>query len=242
MNALISQWVGKREHQEDAYKVRHYPGGTLALVCDGMGGHLFGDLASRTAADAFADAFDSAPEGPVSARLLWALEQANAAVACALADVDAFGGTTLTAAFIGGGVLWWVSVGDSPLYLWRMGRLIRLNADHSMRSVYMQYVQAGSITYEEALHAGHSLRSALTGDPPELIDAPSVPYPLIPGDRIVLTTDGADDVLYTPITTEGVKQLFEPQEGNLATRIVEACVALDNPYADNVTVISVDWK
>lgn len=241
MNAVISQWVGKREHQEDAYMVRHYPAGTLAVVCDGMGGHQFGALASKTAVSAFVEAFESETDGTISLRLQEALEAANDAVGDAFATAGAFGGTTLLATYVGGGVLWWISVGDSPLYLWRHSRLIRLNEDHSLRSVYMQYVHAGSLTFEDALAMGHSLRSAVTGDNMELIDAPMTPYPLLPGDRILLATDGSDDLLYTPVLTDTVKHIFEERNGNLAARVVEACRALESPYADNVTVIGMDW-
>lgn len=241
MNAVIAQWIGKREHQEDSYLVRHYPAGTLAVLCDGMGGHQFGALASSTAAKAFVDAFEGDSESPVSQRLLNALEAANAAVRAAFSEVGAYGGTTLVAAYIGGGVLWWVSVGDSPLYLWRHHRLIRLNEDHSMRAVYMQYVQSGCLTFEEAVMRGHALRSAVTGEAISMIDSSVTPYPLLPGDRIILTSDGTDDLLYTSVLADDVKALLDERSGNLAVRITEACRLLENPYADNVTVVSMDW-
>ena len=241
MNAVIAQWIGKREHQEDSYLVRHYPAGTLAVLCDGMGGHQFGALASSTAAKEFVDAFEGDSESPVSQRLLNALEAANAAVRAAFSEVGAYGGTTLVAAYIGGGVLWWVSVGDSPLYLWRHHRLIRLNEDHSMRAVYMQYVQSGCLTFEEAVMRGHALRSAVTGEAISMIDSSVTPYPLLPGDRIILTSDGTDDLLYTSVLADDVKALLDERSGNLAVRITEACRLLENPYADNVTVVSMDW-
>lgn len=241
MNAVIAQWIGKREHQEDSYLVRHYPAGTLAVLCDGMGGHQFGALASSTAAKEFVDAFEGDSDSPVSQRLLNALEAANAAVRAAFSDVGAYGGTTLVAAYIGGGVLWWVSVGDSPLYLWRHHRLIRLNEDHSMRAVYMQYVQSGCLTFEEAVMRGHALRSAVTGEAISMIDSSVTPYPLLPGDRIILTSDGTDDLLYTSVLADDVKALLDERSGNLAVRITEACRLLENPYADNVTVVSMDW-
>lgn len=241
MNAVIAQWIGKREHQEDSYLVRHYPAGTLAVLCDGMGGHQFGALASSTAAKEFVDAFEGDSDSPVSQRLLNALEAANVAVRAAFSEVGAYGGTTLVAAYIGGGVLWWVSVGDSPLYLWRHHRLIRLNEDHSMRAVYMQYVQSGCLTFEEAVMRGHALRSAVTGEAISMIDSSVTPYPLLPGDRIILTSDGTDDLLYTSVLADDVKALLDERSGNLAVRITEACRLLENPYADNVTVVSMDW-
>ncbi len=241
VNAVIAQWIGKREHQEDSYLVRHYPVGTLAVVCDGMGGHMHGDVASKTAAASFVESFESELDTPIQERLIHALEAANRAVGRIFKSSGDFGGTTLVAAFISNGVLWWISVGDSPLYLWRRGRLVRLNEDHSMRSVYMQYVQAGCLTFEEAVMRGHSLRSAVTGHAIELIDASATPYPLLPGDRIILTSDGTDDLLYVAALPESVKAIFEERTGNLSTRLVQACCELDEPHADNVTVISMDW-
>ncbi len=78
MNAHVAQWIGCRERQEDAYVLRHFPTGLLVVVCDGMGGHHMGAVASRTAADAFVDAFTCAGEELVpAARLRHALETAN---------------------------------------------------------------------------------------------------------------------------------------------------------------------
>lgn len=207
-----------------------------------MGGHQLGDVASRTAVQAFIDAFEADTAGVVSARLRRCLEAANEAVAAAFSKAGAFGGTTLTAAFAGGGLLWWISVGDSPLYLWRQRRLARLNEDHSLRSVYMQYVQAGCLSFDEAKSRGHSLRSAVTGDALAMVDAPVTPYPLLPGDRILLTSDGTDDLLYTQVLSEDVKNVLDDRTGNLAAQIVTACEALQSPYADNVTVVAMDWQ
>lgn len=242
MNAVIAQWIGKRETQEDAYAVKHFPTGVLAVVCDGMGGHQFGALASRTAVRAFVQCFAEEQNGPVSERLRSALYAANDAVKKEFDKYGAFGGTTLLAVYIGGGVMWWVSVGDSSLYIWRCGRLVRLNADHSLREVYMQYVHAGSLTFADAVNMGHTLRSAVTGEEISMIDAPPTPYPLLPGDRIVLTSDGSDDLLYVPALSENVRAIFTQREKNLATEIVQACVALESPVADNVTVIGLDWQ
>lgn len=240
MEAHVAQWLGRREKQEDAYAARPVAGGMLAVVCDGMGGHCFGDCASRAAATAFADAFAAQESTDLTGRLQTALEAANAAVRAVYESQGAFGGTTLLAVFTRRGLLHWISVGDSPLYLWRMGRLLRLNADHSMRAVFERYVCAGGMTLREAQRNGHMLRSALTGSRIPLVDAPSVGYPLLPGDRLILCTDGTDSLLAQGVLLPELRDLLNERGGSLAAHLVEACRELNEEHADNVTVITLD--
>lgn len=242
MNASVAQWIGSRRTQEDAYGVKHFPEGVLVVVCDGMGGHHHGSLASATAVKAFVRHFEESEISiSVAERLSCALEEANDAVGREFCRCDSYGGTTLVAAYVGAGVLWWVSVGDSPLFLWRQGRLIRLNKDHSMRAVYLDFVGEGCMSRREAIANGHLLRSALTGEPIPLIDNPPTPYPLLPGDRIMLATDGIEDLLQAQALTAPTRDLLNSREGELSPRIIEAIRALNNPMADNVTVVCLDW-
>ncbi len=239
MRACIAQWIGCREKQEDSYRVKYYPDGVLAVVADGMGGHRGGELASAVAVQEFESVFSASAELCPRERLSGALAAANSAVGAVLGGV---GGTTLVAAFICCGVMWWVSVGDSPLLIWRSGRLQRLNADHSLRAVLLEYVSAGTMTYMEAMQRGHQLRSALTGEPLTLVDSPCVPLPLLPGDRILVASDGVDALLLAPVLPHEVRAILSTPGGNPAVSLVGVCSELAAPVADNVTVVCVDCE
>lgn len=240
MEARVAQWIGRRESQQDFYVVRSYPRGMLAIVCDGMGGHANGELCARVAAEAFGRSFEENERGSVAERFREALSAANEAVCGVVARTGQFGGCTLLAAFVAAGVLWWVSVGDSPLFLWRRNRLIRLNADHSMRAVFEEFVQSGIMSHTDALAKGHELRSALTGEPVPMVDLPLTPYLLLPGDRMIMASDGTDELLQVVPLPRATRALLDNRSGSLAAMIVQACEALDNPVADNTTVITVD--
>ena len=200
MIARAAQWIGARRKQEDAYVAKHYRDGVLAVVCDGMGGHHDGELASSLACEAYLRAFEKLDKLSMAQRMRDALEKANEEVRLSFESRRVYAGTTLLAVFVGAGVVRWVSVGDTALYLWRHGRLIRLNQDHSFRDVFRSYIGAG-MTAQEALRRGHVLRSAVTGEPLDLVDAPGMPYPLLPEDRIVLASDGAENILEPEMLT-----------------------------------------
>lgn len=239
MNATVSQWIGCRDHQEDAYTVKHFPEGTLAVVCDGMGGHSCGDLAAKAAVVAFTEAFSASAAGQeeIPQRLRSALFEANEAVGRIFAGSSQYGGTTLTALYASGSLLWWVSVGDSPLLLWRGNHLQRLNADHSMRSVYEEFANVGAISYKEAIAQGHTLRSALTGEKIPMVDLSHRAHILLPGDRLVLASDGVEHLFFSPLLSDDARQALSAPFMQAAASVVEACRALADPCADNTTVI-----
>ena len=170
-------------------------GRVAAVLCDGMGGHIGGAMASRTACECFmADLL--AIEGSVRHRLIHALEHANAAIAEYVGRSPTYAGmgSTLVGVDIDDGGLWWVSVGDSLLYLWRRQEIAQLNADHSLAPEIDKLAETGKISWAAA-HADprrHYLRSALTGEDIEMIDLGENAVPLEAGDVIVLASDGVN--------------------------------------------------
>lgn len=242
---------GARETQEDSFGLGLYMDmpaptesqkrklqGDLLVVCDGMGGHAGGSVASNLVNQVFYDSF-LAQNCAIPDGLLASLHCANQAIADHIAEEpETVGmGTTLVAAVIVQNKLYWISVGDSPLWLLRGGVLTRLNQDHSMAPVLDKMVALGEITAEDAqTDAGrHHLRAAIMGEKLELIDLPPDPFELRAGDVLVLATDGVETLDHDQIT--GVLETMRDTPSSAASALLSAVESQQNPDQDNATCL-----
>ena len=236
------QIPGKREYQEDDYGLIEgvdSDSNEVLVIADGMGGQVGGDTASRTVIKTFIETY-SDTTGLISDRLRACLKAANNALSSAIGAHPALDGmgTTVVAVVISQRGLEWISVGDSPLWLFREGQLRRLNADHSMAAVFADLVAVGRMTEEEAATdpKRHALRSAVMGDDIHLIDVSSQPVALKRGDRVVLASDGlltlADDEIARILQTMQAAPLSE-----VADALIQAVEDAAHLHQDNTTVL-----
>ncbi|MEZ5923130.1 MAG: SpoIIE family protein phosphatase [Hyphomicrobiaceae bacterium] len=215
-------------------------GELLAVLADGMGGHVAGAEAARTACRTFIEAYTEGRDS--SDRLKAALDRSNAAIGSAVAAdprLEGMGSTLLAVAF-GEGGLTWVSVGDSPLYLFRDRHLYQLNQDHSLAPVLDQLAAEGELAAEEALlhPRRHYLRSALTGSGIELVDLHDSMFQLQPGDWILLASDGIE-TLEPGLIADLMAHYADADPDTLARALIETIQSMDNPAQDNTTVMAV---
>ncbi len=240
------QIPGKREYQEDDYGLldgrdlgldgsEH----SMLLVADGMGGHIGGATASGLLGKTFVEAYPQAA-GPIVDRLRDCLEAGNKAIADAIAEnpeLDSMG-STVVAAVVSSEGLNWISVGDSPLWLFRKGQLERLNADHSMAPVLADLVAKGGMTEEDAARdpRRHALRSAVMGDDIHLIDVSSQPVAVEKGDRLLLASDGLLTLEEQEIAAILKKTQDAPLEDSAAA-LIQAVEAAEHPHQDNTTLL-----
>jgi PPM family protein phosphatase len=174
----------QRSENEDSLFVR----APIFVVADGMGGAQAGEVASKTAADAFDR---DLPEGPAEHFLRETIEAANRRIhELARADPSKAGmGTTITAAIVAAQSeeVSVGHVGDSRAYRLRRGKLERLTRDHSLVE---EMRRKGQITDAQA--EDHPQRSIITralGPEPEVeVDLQTVPA--APGDVFLLCSDG----------------------------------------------------
>jgi PPM family protein phosphatase len=246
---------GARSYQEDAVAVRAEPAGRgaggddrpalaeslIAVLADGMGGHAGGAIASATACEAFVRAY-AATAGDAASRLDEALHQANQAIAGGVTDnpeLNGMGCTLVGTVFDPLG-LQWVSVGDSPLFLVRGGRIALLNADHSLAPEIDKLAAAGKMSWEEARAdpRRHYLRSAVTGAEIEMIDRSRAPVTLNTGDIIILASDGIQTLSQQTIL-EVVQRHADDGPDAVARALLAAVGAVGEPHQDNATVVVV---
>jgi PPM family protein phosphatase len=243
-----TQDQGRRAYQEDAFDFHPLQAeadgsggeGLLMVLADGMGGHQGGAVASSMAVSTFIQAYGSAVAEPETGRLEQALLAANYEIAReATSEPGLRGmGCTLVGVTITPRGVQWISVGDSPLFLFRNGELKRLNADHSMVPVLQHAVSQGVLSDSEA--ASHperqALRSAVTGKDLNLVDLQSEPVELLPGDRLLLVSDGIFTLSASRIIQLIAQHADWPAE-ELSRHLVQAVSEAGNPHQDNVTVM-----
>lgn len=216
-------------------------GEVVAVLGDGMGGHVGGATASRLAAESFLAVF-LANSNDVSDRLLDALNAANRALADKVAARPMFHGmgTTLIGVAVRDSELSWISVGDSLLYLWRRGELARLNEDHSMAPEIDRLVAAGKMSAEAGANdpRRHYLRAAITGDEIEMIDLALKPLELAPGDVVIVASDGIHTLDEAEIASIIAKHIADGP-ASITDALVNAIDAIGNRHQDNTTVVAI---
>ncbi len=241
------QDIGAREQQQDfyAFYIPEEEGEEVrelaVVVGDGMGGYAGGMEASQAAVQGFVESFAHDFEGrSLGHALREALEAANRSVAQLIAtSPERFGeaGTTLVAAAVSKKLLYWVSVGDSPLLLWRRGKLRRLNADHSMRRVFAEKVQAKEMLAADAeTHPErNALLAALVGETIAEVDLQDRGFPLEGGDVLFFATDGVLTLSLREMEAV-VSEKVGATAAEMAVALLEAVKGKALPRQDNTTV------
>jgi len=206
----------------------------LLVVADGMGGHPAGDVASQIAMNTLVEAFPKLPDGDLGLALKQAYRRANEAVFQAGVDEPAYAsmGTTLTSALLHGKYATVANVGDSRAYLLRGNALTQVTRDHT---VVADEVVQGRITADAARRDPRRNRlTHVVGTHPRLESKlPDIfEVTLLPGDRLLLCSDGLYDVLDE---SDMRQALLDQDPGDAARQLVES--AKERGTRDNATAV-----
>lgn len=217
-----------RAHNEDSFLMR----APLFAVCDGMGGHAAGEVASSIAVQTIAE---KAPANADEILLGAAVEAANIAVIKGAEEgVGKPGmGCTASCCLIEQNKMAVAHVGDSRIYLLRHGTLVRVTHDHSYVE---ELVDCGQITADEArTHPSRSIITRALGSDPDMY-ADHFTLDVADGDRVILCSDGLSSMIPDSEIEALAVSSATPQQA--ADNLVAA--ALTAGGADNVTVVVLD--
>ena len=206
--------------------------GYLFAVADGVGGMDLGEVASATAISVVAEQFAKAQPGTMLISLLPRLvQQANTAVHDRTLEPEYRGksmATTLVACALRYDQAVISHVGDSRCYLIRNGQARQITQDHTLVNEQrkMGLISAGEIANSDARHV--LIRSL----GPEMFVSPdTTALTLLPGDVLVLCTDGLHDEMSEAEMAAIVSQ--KKDAVHLARELVARAVEIDG--GDNTT-------
>ena len=232
--------IGRRDYQQDSFGqtavLRNT--GILAVLADGMGGLSGGERVSQKIVMEALTFGSTLQANQVPTALPGMVAGINRAVNQMLGPKGLYtSGSTVVSALITGNALWWISVGDSRVYLYRDGQLSQLSRDHDLLQDWMPDILEGKRSLAEALRDpnGRKLTSFIGMGELRHVDYNRTPIPLLPGDRVLLMSDGvygtvSDAEMAAILRDCGSVQLAASHIGQ---RIMGAAL----PYQDNYTLI-----
>lgn len=230
-----------RDHNEDSIGFDRQRG--IAVLADGMGGHLAGEVASKMAVDDVLEQLGLFLQQQVKNSLTAAQMLADSIIAsnrkifaAAAGNSNQQGmGTTVVAAVVQDSCLYAGHVGDSRLYLQRDGQLRRITRDHSLMQ---DLIDKGFYSEEEARNAciSHVVTRAL-GTAAE-VEVDILQQDAQAGDLFLLCSDGLSDML-----TDTKIEALLIQSSTSLTATARNLVQLANMQGgkDNISVILIKF-
>lgn len=221
-----------RDLNEDRYLSRSMPKGGLWLVADGMGGYEAGEVASSLIVEKMQTVGIPTSISDMHARVTARLYRANADL---LDYSAAHGGGIVGSTFVGLLIhereyrcLW---LGDSRLYLVRLGRLQQISRDHSE---VMELVDKGVLSAEEAMNSPRRNVITRAVGAHSDIEVDAVYGRVDADDCFVLCSDG----LTAHCSNDEIVRAVHGRSAKEAARILVG-LALERGGTDNVTVVVV---
>lgn len=240
MQITVRSNIGKKRssNQDYADYFESRAGQVLFVLCDGVGGNLAGDVASRKTTEFIGSRFKQL-DHYMSKEVMeeWMdkiIYEVNAfIVEVSDQSTDYVGmGTTLVLATVVEDFVVVAHVGDSRAYTYHQGVLVQLTEDHSLVN---ELVKSGEITPEESLN--HPRRNIVTqsigGD--LQVEAEFTQMHKNQVELLMLCSDGLSNMLSSELMIELIEA--EKDLNQLASNFIEA--ANDAGGLDNITIILV---
>lgn len=224
----------KRSKNDDS----GYGGRYLAVVADGMGGHVGGDVASATTVLNLTPLdHPDFENGTGGVYLADEIQSANLIInELAANDPQLAGmGTTCTALLIDGDCIEFAHIGDSRAYRLRPGadgEFEQISTDHTF---VQRLLNEGRITPEEAEHHPHkNVIMRVLGDVDASPELELKTLDAVVGERWMLSSDGLDAVVSVP----EIEQVMRSHDDLAEVADTLISMTLERGAPDNVTVVA----
>ena len=232
--------LGTRDEQQDCSFYHSEANRVFAVVCDGMGGMAGGQIASAVAIERLKELFFTKDEKEdFPSFFLRAVDILDESVVC-LKNKNGSrlsAGTTIVSVVIENNNLFWLSVGDSRLYLLRGSEIVRVTRDHNYFMSLDQMKKENAIdqnSYEAESRKGEALISFIGMGGVDIMDINEKPFRLIKGDTVLLTSDG----LYKALTDDEILNLLDENDTETAlNNLINKSVEWSTTFQDNTTSI-----
>ena len=241
----IAQIIGTREHQEDSYCVSNWKDaevigrqGLLAAVADGIGGLSDGEVASNTLMHSIRQGFGKLPLSMSAPDKLLSLVAAGQADVLELNHRGYHCGTTLVCTLIQDGCLYLISAGDSRISLYRRGALLQLNREHVLGKDKDE--ERAFLNQEDTISPmrRRALTSYIGKEDFHEVDRTLTPMRLMPGDKILLMSDG----VFGSLGEDQMLSLLDREPQQAADAIISAIDELASARQDNATIVIISYE
>ena len=241
-------FLGTREEQQDSYYINANTSSILAVVCDGMGGLNNGKIASNIATYRIGELFKQKNENDDFPKFF---EDASDLLDEAVSNYsknncgNARSGTTIVAAGIEYRKLYWMSCGDSRMYIVREKELVQITHDHNYKLELDSLYSDSKISkdqYNKGLCHGEALISYIGMGGIELIDINQRPVTLCNDDIILLASDG----MYKCLSEAEISEIIHDNMSDVGVLTEKLLAnAIKNAAGgsqDNTTIIAVKYS
>ena len=227
----------KRKTNEDAYLIDSEHG--LFVVCDGMGGHLAGEVAAQLAIETISNTVKNDEnlkkiwnEGRACQHILLKAAENAILQACSAVYKEARAkdelrgmGCTATVLLIYGRKAAMAHVGDSSLFLCRDDETERLNATHTYAA---DLVRAGAITREQAVQSRYANVLTRSLGTHESVQCDKLVLDVLPDDVFLLCSDGLSRYLESDNQLTSYLSDDLPESANELVAYANSCGGKDN--------------
>lgn len=230
--AACFQDIGGRSEQQDRVAILWSDAACIAVLADGMGGHIRGAFAAQSVINVTSDLFEEGAHVPAADLLKSAAETAHNLINTGAKSFQ-YPGSTCVMLHLTTSQATWTNIGDSRLYRFRDGQFLDRTVDHTDVDIARQ---EGLLSEEEARTDPRRnwLFGHLGGLQWPQIEVKSAD--ISERDSFLLCSDG----LWENVDTQELEAVFAAKKLSRALReLVYAARSRGGSQCDNISVVAV---